>query len=84
MAADEDTGELGGRKISPREKSEAERAAPAGRPWISIYFACCRVYCRVYRSAAADAYVGWCPRCAGQAVVRISPDGTTTRFFRAQ
>jgi len=83
MAADEDTVELGGRKLPPREGAENGREPPTGRPWISIYFACCRVYCRVYLNAAGDAYVGWCPRCAGQAVVRVSPDGADTRFFRA-
>jgi hypothetical protein len=58
--------------------------SPAARPWISIYFECCRVYCRVYRNAAGDAYVGWCPKCAGKATVLISADGGETRFFRAK
>jgi hypothetical protein len=53
------------------------------RPWVSIYFECCRVYARVYRNRAGTAYVGWCPRCARQATVHISPEGTSSRFFRA-
>ncbi len=57
--------------------------APAERPYISVFFRCCRVYQRIYRTADADKYVAYCPRCMRKVEVRVGPSGTDARFFEA-
>jgi hypothetical protein len=63
----------------------ADRSGPASqRPWVGIKFDCCGAYARVYRNRDATAYVGRCPRCRREVRLRIGPDGTNQRFFRAE
>ena len=66
-----------GAKAAPSAKS----AARPGQPYLGIYFACCGVYHRIYMNAAADAYVGACPRCARPIRIGIEPGGSDERFF---
>jgi hypothetical protein len=54
------------------------------RPFIGMHFKCCNVYSRIYLNHSKTAFVGWCPRCAVKAEVRVSPNGTKTRFFKAE
>ncbi len=61
--------------------SPAEQAAR--RPWLGILFDCCRVYARVYRSPDGRFYRGRCPKCLRQVRLRVGPEGTAERFFRA-
>jgi hypothetical protein len=53
------------------------------RPFIGMHFKCCNVYRRIYLNRVGTAFVGWCPKCAIKAEVRVSPDGAKTRFFTA-
>ncbi len=46
-------------------------------------FKCCHVYSRIYINKQGTAFVGWCPRCAKPMRIKISPDGTDSRFFEA-
>jgi len=51
------------------------------RPFIGVMFKCCKVYSRIYLNKQSTAFVGWCPRCAAQIRIKVSPDGTDSRFF---
>jgi len=53
------------------------------RPFIGIHFKCCNVYNRIYLNKAGTAFVGWCPKCAAKAEIRVSPTGSKSRFFLA-
>jgi hypothetical protein len=54
---------------------------PAGRPYLSVYFACCGMYQRIYKNADGTAYAGHCPRCAKPVRFPVGPGGTTARQF---
>jgi hypothetical protein len=69
--------------ISSLQKEPASDAAPAARPYISVLFACCKVYQRVYRLPSGQAYRGRCPKCAREVNFPIGQGGTSARFFRA-
>ncbi len=60
-----------------------EEPVRKGRPFIGMHFRCCGVYSRIYLNPAETAFVGWCPKCARKAEVRVGPDGSPTRFFSA-
>jgi len=71
---------LGDRRDSPaRDDRPGQQREP--RPWLSIWFNCCRIYARIYRNREATAYVGWCPRCGARVQALIGPDGTDRRLF---
>lgn len=54
------------------------------RPYLGIYFECCRVYARVYRRPDQPQYVARCPRCLRAAKIRVGPDGKSGRMFIAR
>lgn len=63
------------------EKSENARRP---RPFLGMHFKCCRVYARIYLNKAGTAFVGWCPKCAAQVRVNVSPTGRKDRFFTTE
>ena len=67
---------------TPAPESDAEPGA--ARPYVSILFECCNVYARVYRRPDDDAYHGRCPKCLRPVRLRVGPDGTPARIFRAR
>jgi hypothetical protein len=69
---------------SATRSSPSPEVAPPPRPFVSVHFACCNVYLRIYRNANGTAYHGRCPRC-GQAVrFAVGQGGTNARAFRVE
>ena len=58
-----------------------EPSGPPNRPFVSVRFACCGVYQRVYRTADGSAYRGRCPKCAKPVNFVVGAGGTDARFF---
>ena len=58
--------------------------ADSPRRYIGIHFECCGVYARIYRRSNQRVYQGRCPRCLRPVTVRVGPDGTNVRLFRAR
>jgi hypothetical protein len=54
---------------------------PLPRPFLSVHFACCNVYCRIYRNLDGTRYEGRCPRCSKPVTFAIGEDGTDARSF---
>ena len=52
-----------------------------GRPFLSVQFACCGVYQRVYRDPAGQHYRGRGPRCGKSVTFAVGEGGTSSRFF---
>jgi hypothetical protein len=64
---------------SPQDQTGA--SAPSSRPFLSVLFACCGVYQRIYRDLSGTAYNGRCPRCGKSVHFPVGSAGTPERFF---
>ena len=53
------------------------------KPFLGIIFKCCSVYSRIHLNKKRTAFIGWCPKCAKPARVKVSPTGSNSRFFSA-
>ena len=51
------------------------------RPYLSVHFACCGAYQRIYRDADGKTYRGRCPRCATPVTFAVGAGGTSARSF---
>jgi hypothetical protein len=51
------------------------------RPFLSVHFACCGAYQRIYRDPDGKTYHGRCPRCAKHVRFVVGKGGTRARFF---
>jgi hypothetical protein len=66
-------------------RSPSSSSAPASpRAFLSVHFACCGVYRRIYRAKDGKSYSGNCPRCGKPVRFTIAPGGTDCRFFRVE
>jgi len=54
------------------------------RPFIGMHFKCCNVYTRIYLNNEGTAYVGFCPKCAKKAEIKVGPGGSNARFWSAE
>ena len=54
---------------------------PQSRPFLSVQFACCSVYQRVYRDPGGRHYAGRCPRCGKSVRFAVGEGGTSARAF---
>lgn len=61
--------------------TEDEQNTPK-RQFLGIWFECCHVYGRIYKTKDGTAYTGRCPKCLRPARVRVGGEGTNRRFFR--
>jgi PHP family Zn ribbon phosphoesterase len=62
---------------NPSSKGDSRQ----GRPYLSVLFACCQVYVRIYRAADGSGYQGRCPQCGKPVKFAVGADGTTARTF---
>ena len=68
-------------KLDISSLSKADESKAAARPYLSVHFACCGVYQRIYKNAAGDAYAGHCPKCAKPVRFPVGSGGTSARQF---
>ena len=53
----------------------------SGRPFLSVHFACCGIYQRIYRNNDATRYEGRCPKCGRPVRFLVGDRGTDSRAF---
>jgi hypothetical protein len=73
--------ELSGAHAGGLPRPHRPDAVPSARPYLSVQFACCGVYQRIYRAPGGNCYQGRCPRCGKSVRFPIGPAGTSHRFF---
>lgn len=65
----------------PQHAASTPTPAAGARPWLGVRFVCANQYRRIYRSAAADAYLARCPSCGRCVRFRVGEGGLNHRFY---
>ncbi len=52
------------------------------RPFLGVYFQCCRVYARLYKAREAEVYTGRCPKCLKPVRFRVQEGGSSHRIWK--
>ena len=68
-------------KLDLSSRPAPPAAPPTARPFLSVHFACCGAYQRIYRDADGKTYRGRCPRCAKAVRFVVGEGGTSARHF---
>lgn len=68
-------------KLELSTEPAKSQAATGPRPYVSVEFACCRVYLRIYRSPDGKHYRGRCPKCGLPVNFVVGDGGTDARTF---
>lgn len=75
-------------KVEISGLSDEGRSPPASPPspraFLSVHFACCGVYRRIYRAKDGKSYSGSCPRCGLPVRFAVGSGGTDCRYFRVE
>ena len=66
--------------LSGTSKPQSENPLTSRR-FLSVHFACCNIYLRLYRDPGAAEYTGRCPRCGKSVRFPVGQGGTTARIF---
>jgi len=53
----------------------------AKRPFVGVLFRCCKVYGRAYLTADKSKFEARCPRCYQAVILKVSAQGSESRFF---
>lgn len=52
------------------------------KDFIGVIFKCCNKYSGIYLDEDRSSFLGWCPKCGATMEIRISPNGSASRFFQ--
>jgi hypothetical protein len=69
------------RSADVRPPTLSDVSHEGGRSFLSVWFACCSTYLRVYLSRDGTRYAARCPKCGGTITFRVGPGGTERRTF---
>ena len=64
-----------------KEQPEPEDK-PGSKRYLGVKFICGSAYLRIYRNDEGTAYVGRCPSCLKEVIIKIGEGGTDGRFFK--